>query len=190
MKKREPTISKVQLIPYLGIFVVVPILTYIIGKRIDELLSLPAFPPLPVNLIIGFAVFYIGLSIGIRSTKVLYREGHGLPWGGVKSEARSSRLVVTGPYTYTRNPMILGYSMLPCGMGFMFRSPGMFTVIPLAVALINVGIVKFLEEPSLVERFGQEFLDYKEYTPFLVPGPRGLIGLIRESYLGRHESAD
>jgi protein-S-isoprenylcysteine O-methyltransferase Ste14 len=190
MEPREPTISKVQLIPYLGIFVVVPILTYLIGKRIDERLFLPSFPPLPYNLLIGFAVFYVGLSIGIRSTKVLYREGRGLPWGEARKNAQSSQLVVTGPYAYTRNPMILGYSMLPCGMGFMFRSPGMFTVIPLLVVLINVGIVKIWEEPNLETRFGQEFLSYKESTPFLIPGPRGLISLITESYLGRTESAD
>jgi protein-S-isoprenylcysteine O-methyltransferase Ste14 len=188
MKAREPEIPRRQLVPYLGIFVVVPVITYVVGKWIDQLFSFPAFPPFPVNLVVGFTVFYVGLSIGIKATKVLYREGYGLPWGGVRSEARSSRLVTTGPYAYTRNPMILGYSLLPCGMGFMFRSPGMFTAIPLAVALVSVGIVKFLEEPSLEERFGQEFLDYKESTPFLVPGPRELVGLIRESYLGRNES--
>ncbi len=185
MEPRKPAIPRVQLIPYLGIFVVVPILTYIIGRSVDDWLSLPAFPPLPYNLIIGFAVFYVGLSIGIRSTKVLYREGGGLPWGEARKNLQTSRLVVTGPYAYTRNPMILGYSMLPCGMGFMFRSPGMFTVIPLLVVLINVGIVKIWEEPNLETRFGREFLDYKESTPFLIPGPRALVNLILESYLGK-----
>jgi protein-S-isoprenylcysteine O-methyltransferase Ste14 len=188
MKTREPTIPKRQLVPYLAIFMVVPIITYIMGRWLDGLLSLPAFPSFPTNLVVGFAVFYAGLSIGIRATKVLYREGHGLPWGEVRRGAQSRRLVVTGPYAYTRNPMILGYSLLPCGMGFMFRSPGMFTAIPLTVALINIVIVKIREEPGLEERFGEEFLDYKESTPFLVPGPRGLVGLIRESYLGRPDN--
>ena len=190
MNARGPAIPKRQLVPYLGIFVFAPILTYVVGRWLDGLLSLPAFPPFPVNLVVGFAVFYAGLSIGIRATRVLYREGHGLPWGEVRRGAQSRRLVVTGPYRYTRNPMILGYSLLPCGMGLMFRSPGMFTAIPLAVALINIVIVKIREEPGLEERFGREFLDYKESTPFLVPGPRNIISLIRESYLGRPESGE
>jgi protein-S-isoprenylcysteine O-methyltransferase Ste14 len=190
MKQRGPAIPKGQLVTYLAIFVVVPILTYLIGERLDELLSLPAFPPFPANLLIGFAVFYVGLSIGIKSTKVLYREGMGLPWGEARKKVQSSRLVVTGPYAYTRNPMILGYSMLPCGMGFMFRSPGMFTAIPLAVALINIVIVKIREEPSLETRFGQEFLNYKESTPFLIPGPRDLVNLVMESYLGKSDSGE
>lgn len=190
METPEPEIPRRQLLPYLGIFVVAPILTYVVGRWLDGLLTLPAFPPFPANLVVGFAVFYAGLSIGIRATKVLYREGHGLPWGELRRGAQSRRLVVTGPYAYTRNPMILGYSLLPCGMGFMFRSPGMFTAIPFAVALINIVIVKIREEPGLVERFGWEFLDYKESTPFLVPGPRGLVGLIRESYLGRPDNGE
>jgi protein-S-isoprenylcysteine O-methyltransferase Ste14 len=190
MKTQGPAISKGQLVLYLMIFVIAPILTYIIGKRLDELLSLPAFPPFPANLLIGFTVFYVGLSIGIKSTRTLYKEGLGLPWGVIKKKVQSSILVVTGPYAYTRNPMILGYSMLPCGMGFMFQSPGMFTIIPLLVLLINVGIVKTWEEPNLEKRFGQEFLDYKDSTPFLVPGPKEFIHLIMESYLGRSDKRD
>jgi protein-S-isoprenylcysteine O-methyltransferase Ste14 len=190
METPGPEIPRRQLLPYLGIFVVVPIITYVVGRWLDGLLSLPAFPPFPANLVVGFAVFYAGLSIGIKSTKVLHREGLGLPWGEARKKVQSSRLVVTGPYAYTRNPMILGYSMLPCGMGFMFRSPGMFTVIPLVVVLINVGIVKIWEEPSLETRFGQEFLNYKESTPFLIPGPRNLVNLVMESYLGKPDRGD
>jgi protein-S-isoprenylcysteine O-methyltransferase Ste14 len=190
MTVQRTKIPKKQLVPYLAIFMVVPIITYLVGRWIDRLFSVSSFPPFPINLVAGLSVFTIGLFIGISATKVLYKEGHGLPWGGVRIKARSSRLVVTGPYAYTRNPMILGYSLLPCGMGLMFRSPGMFTVVPLMVALINILIVKFLEEPSLEHRFGQKFLDYKASTPFLIPRPSGFFGLILESYFRRSENTE
>ena len=163
------------------IFVVVPIVTYFTGRWVDRYLSLPAFPPFPVNLLLGFTVFYVGLKMGIRSTKVLYRRGLGLPWGEARKDVETSRLVVTGPYAYTRNPMILGYSLLPCGMGLMFRSIGMSTTIPLVVVIVNVAIAKLREEPHLEERFGEEYIDYKRSTPFLIPGLGDIPRFIAES---------
>jgi protein-S-isoprenylcysteine O-methyltransferase Ste14 len=176
-----PPISRAQLLAYMMIFVVVPLITYYTGSWIDRSLSLPAFPPFPLNLLIGFAVFYVGLKMGIRSTKVLYSRGLGLPWGEARKDVETSRLVVTGPYAYTRNPMILGYSLLPCGMGLMFRSIGMSTTIPLVVVIVNVAIAKLREEPHLEERFGQEYLDYKRSTPFLIPELGDIPRLIAES---------
>jgi len=178
---QRPPISRAQLMVYMMIFVVAPIITYVTGRGIDLLLSLPAFPSFPVNLILGFTVFYVGLKMGIRSTKLLYRRGLGLPWGEARKDVETSNLVVTGPYAYTRNPMILGYSLLPCGMGLMFRSIGMSTTIPLVVALINVAIVKLREESHLEERFGQEYLDYKRSTPFLIPELGNIPHLIVDS---------
>jgi protein-S-isoprenylcysteine O-methyltransferase Ste14 len=178
---QRPIISRAQLLAYMMIFVIAPIITYVTGKRIDTLLSLPAFPPFPVNLLSGFTVFYIGLKMGIKSTKLLYRSGFGLPWGEAKKDVETSKLVVTGPYAYTRNPMILGYSLLPCGMGLMFRSIGMSTMPPFVVVLINVAIVKLKEESHLEERFGNQYLDYKRSTPFLIPKRGNITRLIVES---------
>ena len=177
----RPPIPRAQLLAYMAIFVVVPVITYFTGSWIDRYLSLPAFPPFPVNLFFGFAVFYVGLKMGIRSTRVLYSRGLGLPWGEARKDVETSRLVVTGPYAYTRNPMILGYSLLPCGMGLMFRSIGMSTTIPLVVVLVNVAIAKLREEPHLEERFGREYLDYRRSTPFLIPRLRDFPRLIAES---------
>jgi protein-S-isoprenylcysteine O-methyltransferase Ste14 len=154
---------------------VAPILTYIIGGWIDIALSLPRFPPFPINLLVGFGVFFSGLAIGSKSTRRLYREGLGLPWGEAVRETRTSKLVTTGLYAYTRNPMVLGYSMLPCGMGIMFRSPGMAVPITAIVLLVNVILVKTKEEPGHEERFGEEYRAYRRRTPFLIPRTDSLL---------------
>ncbi|UCD44952.1 MAG: isoprenylcysteine carboxylmethyltransferase family protein [Candidatus Bathyarchaeota archaeon] len=164
-----PQIDKRQLSTYLLIFIVAPILTYAIGGWIDSTLSLPRFPPFPINLLVGFGVFFSGLAIGIKSTRRLYREGLGLPWGEAVRETRTSKLVTTGLYAYTRNPMVLGYSMLPCGMGILFRSLGMAIPITTIVLLVNIILVKTKEEPGLEERFGEEYRAYRRRTPFLIP---------------------
>jgi len=163
------------------IFIVAPILTYVVGSWIDAALSLSKTPPFPINLVAGPIVFVSGLYTGIKSTRVLYSVGLGLPWGEAKRMVQTSVLVKTGPYAHTRNPMILGYSLLPCGMGLMFSSPGMFLFIPAVVVAVNIFIVKVYEEPNLEERFCEEYLEYRRRTPFLIPRPVKLLRALLKS---------
>ena len=173
-----PKISWKYLCPYLLIFTVVPVFTLIIGKWFDEILILPPFPPFPMNLIFGFTVFFGGLAIGIKSTRLLYMIGGGLPWGELDSKSQSANLVTTGIYAYTRNPMTLGYSSLPIGMGIMFKSIGMAILIPAIVILIMVIWLKLREEPNMEKRFGEIYLAYKKRTPFLLPHPNLIISYL------------
>jgi len=170
-----PSIGRRYLLPYLLIFVVVPVLTYIIGRWLDSIFYLPKFPPFPLNLFFGLSIFLLGLAIGVRSTRQLYLKGRGLPWGGLDAEARSTRLVTSGLYACCRNPMTFGYSLLPSGMGIMFQSPGMAFIIPAAIFAFMIVWLKIREEPSLEERFGQAYLEYKRRTPFLLPRVKPLI---------------
>ncbi|MBN1683589.1 isoprenylcysteine carboxylmethyltransferase family protein [Candidatus Bathyarchaeota archaeon] len=170
-----PKIKKSTLILYLLIFVFAPIITFSLGSFLDELFRLPKFPNFPYNLIFGTLIFFSGLFIGLKSTRLLYNLGYGLPWGELQSNSQSKKLVTTGLYAYTRNPMILGYSMLPCGMGIMFQSLTMSIIIPLTIVMLNILIVKLREEPHLEVRFGEEYRIYKHQTPFIVPNFTRLI---------------
>ena len=169
MGEEGPRIERRQLAAYMTIFVVAPVFTYAVGGWLDSALSFPRVPPFPWNLALGSLVFFPALATGIISTRQLYAEGLGLPWGEADRRVQSTRLVTEGMYAHTRNPMTLGYSLLPCGMGIMFRSPGMAIFVPALVLLVGVSILKLVEEPNLEERFGEEYLAYKARTPFLVP---------------------
>jgi protein-S-isoprenylcysteine O-methyltransferase Ste14 len=175
-----------QLASYIMIFVVMPIITYVAGRRVDAVLGLQRYPPFPWNLYVGVAVFMFGLGLGLRSTRLLYSRGGGLPWGEADEDAKTSRLVTSGVYAYTRNPMVLGYSLLPLAMGILLQSPGMALSITPLVLLLNVAIVKLREEPDLEKRFGDEYCRYREGTSFLVPDPGKLYrGFIRHGPVGR-----
>ncbi len=174
-----------QLAIYLTIFVAAPLLTFLVGGALDRALGLPLFPPFPWNLLAGLSVFLFGLWLGLKSTRLLYSVGDGLPWGEARSEDRTRKLVTTGVYAYTRNPMVIGYSLLPIGMGLMFQSPGMTISISPIVFIVNILIVKLREEPSLKARFGGEYIRYVEKTPFLFPNPGALIRALSSSLNGR-----
>jgi protein-S-isoprenylcysteine O-methyltransferase Ste14 len=183
---RTASVKARQLALYLLIFVAMPAITYLAGRHVDAVLGLQSYPPFPWNLYVGVAVFVFGLGVGLRSTRLLYRHGGGLPWGEAVDDAKTSRLVTSGVYAYTRNPMVLGYSLLPLAMGVLLQSPGMALSITPLVLLLNVAIVKLREEPDLEERFGDEYRRYREGTPFLVPDPGKLYrGCIRHGLTGR-----
>lgn len=165
-------VKKRQLFFYLLIFVFMPIITFYVGKFIDIFFLLPSFPPVPWNLFAGIGVFYLGLGLGIKSTRSLYQFGGGLPWGEAINEVKTKRMVKDGVYQYVRNPMVLGYSILPMGMGLIFRSLGMAISITPVVLAVNIAIVKLIEEPDLLERFGTDYISYKKATPFLIPDIR------------------
>jgi protein-S-isoprenylcysteine O-methyltransferase Ste14 len=78
-------------------------------------------------------------------------------------------LVETGPYAYTRNPMLTGMFFLVFGLGIWFNSISVaFIYTPLLIAL-NVIEIKLIEEPELELRLGQQYLDYKQRVPMFFP---------------------
>lgn len=179
MNKSVPRIKKKKLFFYLLVFIAMPVFTYYFGSWLDSLLSLPKFPTFPINLLVGGILFFLGLGIGIKSTRLLFFFGKGLPWGEVDTSDQSKALVTSGLYALCRNPMTLGYALLPLGMGIMFQSPTMELAVPSAVLLATVSVIKLREEPRLESRFGKAYLDYKKKTPFLIPRPRqGITYLI------------
>jgi protein-S-isoprenylcysteine O-methyltransferase Ste14 len=154
---------------YLLIFIVMPVITYLLGNWFDMIFQFPQGPPFPYNLLMGFTIFFSGLTLGIRASRQLLAQGRGLPWGELYHDAQSTRLVTDGVYAYSRHPITLGYSLLPCGMGVMFQSLGMSLFIPIFVLLINIFWLKAREEPRLEQRFGDAYRHYKRNTPFLLP---------------------
>ena len=87
---------------------------------------------------------------------------------------RVQHLVVDGPNRITRNPMYLGLAGVLLSHAIARRSPS--ALIPLAgfVWLIDRHQIP-AEEKALEERFGQDYLDYKEAVPrwLGVPCARG-----------------
>ncbi len=164
-----PQVRLRYFIPYLLIFCLVPVGTYLFGHWLDTIFFLPPFPPFPFNILLGLSIMFSGAAIGIKATRKLRAAGKGLPWGELDKETQSTILVTTGIYEYTRNPILFGYTLLPFGMGLLFRSPGMALPIPLLILVIMVIWIKKKEEPNLESRFGKAYLEYKEKTPFLVP---------------------
>lgn len=103
---------------------------------------------------------------------VLMVAGGGLAAAGAAPHTRltprvrppaGARLVTTGAYALTRNPIYLGLTTGAWGLAVLRRRPG-----PLASAAVLTAVLTAksrLEENALVEAFGERYLDYAASTP-------------------------
>ena len=149
--------------------ILLPIGVIVLGRYTDRILNLSPFPSSPFNQILGIVILLLGYIFGLGSIYQLYQAGLGLPWGDMDETAQSTKLVTTGLYRYTRNPMIFGTLCLIAGYGCIAQSITGMILFPTLFIIILYIWVKYREDPALEERFGKDYVDYKKNTPFLFP---------------------
>lgn len=145
-------------------WIVIPFFIAFGSAYIDPWLSLPRFFQGWINILIGLVLAITGWLFANWTVKVQFSSGRGTPIPLMPTQ----ELVIKRPYTYCRNPMTLGTTVFYFGVAFCL---GSFSAIILTL-IYPVGIliyIKLIEEKELEERFGSEYLDYKQRTPFLIP---------------------
>ena len=160
MKKKE--YLKVILILPGNVLIIIPLLIFLFTRN-----TYSYYLVNPYNFLFYVAMFFLalGLLLVIWSVRTFYTKGgDGTPgpWRPI------SNLIISGPYRYVRNPMILGVVDL-----LLFES-ALFVSIPLLLWAIvffvgNIIYFKTFEEKELIKRFGADYEDYKNKVPMLFP---------------------
>ena len=155
-----------------GIMVVVlfPTIGILISLVIDSIIGISSFIAYPINLLIGFIILPIGLFWAMWSNYSIYKIGEGSPVPTKDTETQ--KLVVIGPYKYTRNPMIFGYALFWYALGFFFNSIFLTLGFTTIIIVALIAFVKLWEEKNLEERFGHEYIEYKRRVSFVIPLPQ------------------
>ncbi|RLI83705.1 hypothetical protein DRP07_03015 [Archaeoglobales archaeon] len=152
------------LIPQATLFVaIVPSIFWVFSYTIDDHFRLPKFvsPDFIAVFLILPGLLFAGWSVWAQ-----FKIGKGTPAPMMPTQ----KLVVEGPYAYCRNPMIFGIMLFYLGIGVWMGSFSFIGLVILFVVSLLV-YVKLVEEKELEERFGQEYVEYKKRTPFLLPVP-------------------
>ncbi|MEB3980401.1 isoprenylcysteine carboxylmethyltransferase family protein [Mycobacterium sp. 663a-19] len=76
---------------------------------------------------------------------------------------RSSTLVTTGPYRFTRNPGYLGMALACAGIVVLASAPWAFVVLAGALIVVDRGVIA-REERCLEATFGEPYRRYKRRT--------------------------
>lgn len=106
----------------------------------------------------------IGLIMYLWTVFIQVKRGRGTPIPLLPPE----KLLVDAPYSFCRNPMVLGAIMFYFGLCSFIGSWDAFYIVA-SVAIVLLVYAKFWEESELESRFGQVYYEYKRQTPFLIP---------------------
>jgi protein-S-isoprenylcysteine O-methyltransferase Ste14 len=79
------------------------------------------------------------------------------------------KLVKTGLYKFSRNPMLSGVFIQFFGLGMIFNSISLVFIFTPVFILIMTWELKNIEEPELEKRLGKEYLEYKKEVPMFFP---------------------
>jgi protein-S-isoprenylcysteine O-methyltransferase Ste14 len=124
----------------------------------------PVFSPSIILAIIGAVVGVAGLIGLIASIRMFILIGNGtiMPWDPTR------KLIVASLYRHVRNPMILSLIIFQIGEALLFASWGI-ALLALFFFVLNTVYFIYSEEPGLVKRFGEEYIEYKKNVPRWVP---------------------
>ena len=168
-KERSTTIKIVSLV--MGIFTfffLVPIALGIFGHLVASygMINVPRI----VELTLGIVSMIFGLSFLLWSVSAFWFIGKGTP----VPFASPTRLVTSGPFRYTRNPIKLGAVSFYFGVGCFYDSFATGFVMLVTGAILGSIYHKCVEEKELVIRFGNKYEEYRKRTSFLIPlQPKG-----------------
>ena len=139
----------------------------VIALHVDRLIGLTNIFPKPLNIILSLPIFSLALFlIGWSVQNFLKAKGTPVPFNP------PPKLVTTGPYAYTRNPMLTGVFSLLFGFGVLFGSVFLLIVFTPLFIFINFWELKSIEEPELEKRLGEEYIEYRKRTPMFFPNLR------------------
>jgi protein-S-isoprenylcysteine O-methyltransferase Ste14 len=131
---------------------------------LDKVFEFEEFINFPYDLIFGFLFFFPGIILtGYCIFYFLKNKGTPVPLNPPPA------LISDGPYAYSRNPMITGMIMLLFGLGFICNSVTLICIYTPAFILLNFIELKKVEEPELIKRLGNKYLEYRKNVPMFFP---------------------
>lgn len=146
---------------------VLPTILLLVSELMNTFFDFNLLKILPFPLFIyvgGLLLIVFGLFLSLWSRWIQFKIGQGTP----APKMPTQKLVIKGPYAYCRNPMILGDVIWLIGLGGIFNSISLI-VLSIIWFTIHLFYYRFTEEKEMVARFGQEYAEYKNRVPFLIP---------------------
>lgn len=137
----------------------------VLGLILDDSL----FNNIHSNIIFHSGSFLIGVILLIIVMKISKNTGRTLAKYGRKGNLKKMEtnvLVTQGIYKYMRHPMHLGLLFFPLAFAFILGSPSFILIIAPLEAVLMLVMIRMIEEPGAISKFGSEYLEYKKQAPW------------------------
>lgn len=128
------------------------------ARDVDRRLGLQWSSP-PWLAAISLSLSVIGLALALWSAWLLTFPGQGTP----NPLKPPTKLVVRGPYRWSRNPLMIGGWTFGLGLGLALSAT--LLGVYLIIAMTGMIYVRKVEEPRMIERFGVEYRAYAGRVP-------------------------
>jgi len=130
------------------------VLYVLIAAGASYLAGWPRIPGLPL-VPLGVLLIIAGVALAVTAARLFRREGTEIN----PTSLTNRKLVTSGPFNFTRNPMYLSLVTIALGIAFAVGAWPMFLV-PIAVfATANWVHIPF-EEAKMRRQFGEAYDDY------------------------------
>jgi protein-S-isoprenylcysteine O-methyltransferase Ste14 len=148
--------SRATRLPWPPVLIAAGIVAALVLRRLYPL-QWPGLDDLPAR-VIGYGLGVAGLSLMAWGFLTLQRANTTI-W----PNRRAGHLVTGGAFAFRRNPIYMGEILMFLGLAELTHNIWFAVMAPLfAIAILVLAILP--EERHLEERFGQDYLDYKERT--------------------------
>jgi protein-S-isoprenylcysteine O-methyltransferase Ste14 len=142
----------------------IPAILVLLLPQVDKIIGIGSFYVGYVNIIIGVIAIIMGGLLAFWTIIAQIKLASGTPFPMLPTK----KLLIIGPFKYCRNPMTLGTIIAYSGVAIWVGSyMALFGVVIFSLMLLVY--LKLIEEKELEMRFGQEYLEYKKNTPFILP---------------------
>ena len=114
-----------------------------------------------LSFALGALALWLVMRISRNTGRLLARAGRegDLPRGD------TNRLVAEGAYGCMRHPMHLGLFFFPLSLALLIGSPTFILLIAPLEALFMLTMVKLVEEPEAIAKFGDAYREYQRRVP-------------------------
>ena len=104
----------------------------------------------------GAVLILIGIALILWAARLFDKAGT-----AIKPFEESSKLVLAGPYRWSRNPMYLGMVIILLGIGLGLGTLSPFVIVPLFIWVIQKRFIA-AEEAMLEKSCGSAYAEYKK----------------------------
>ena len=139
----------------------IPLSVLVVGIILNFLVPLDLLAHLPLlgRIVVGTIAFVVGLGMVIGGSRIFRQIGT-----NVRPSQPTLVLATTGMFTWTRNPMYVGGSIVLLGLAIGCALDWVLLLLVLSLPLVHYGII-LREERYLERKFGDEYRRYKTKVP-------------------------
>lgn len=109
-----------------------------------------------VRLLTGLPLLGISGILALWSFQVMRQSNT-----SVDCNKPTTKIVVNGPFRFTRNPLYVSLLLLYAGIAILVNTLWCILLLPVLFVIFNRGVVN-REEKYLEQKFGEEYLQYKK----------------------------